>query len=65
MRPENIDIIAVTGSGATAIWNFVLGGDLNIVLGVVVALLSVVVLLQRYRINRRELKKTDGSESAH
>ena len=55
LRPENIDTAAAAGGGATAIWNFVLGGNLNIVLGV--ALLSIVVLVQRYLINRKELKK--------
>lgn len=57
IRPENIDTIAATGGGVTAIWNFVLGGNLNIVLGAVVAFLSIVVLIQRYLINRKELSK--------
>jgi|TARA_R110001599_G_scaffold225661_3_gene424776 hypothetical protein len=57
LRPENIDTAAAAGGGATAIWNFVLGGNLNIVLGAIVALLSIVVLVQRYLINRKELKK--------
>ena len=57
LRPENIDTAAAAGGGATAIWNFVLGGNLNIVLGSIVALLSIVVLVQRYLINRKELKK--------
>tara|TARA_R110000824_G_C14736271_1_gene626919 strand:+ start:164 stop:343 length:180 start_codon:yes stop_codon:yes gene_type:complete len=57
MKPESIDTVAATGGGATAIWNFVLGGNLNIILGAVVAILSIVVLVQRYRINQKELKK--------
>ena len=57
LRPENIDTAAAAGGGATAIWNFVLGGNLNIVLGAVGALLATVVLGQRYLINRKELNK--------
>jgi hypothetical protein len=57
LRPENIDTAAAAGGGAAAAWNFVLGGNLNIVLGAVVALLSIVVLVQRYLINRKELNK--------
>ena len=57
MKPESIDTVAAAGGGAAAAWNFVLGGNLNIVLGAVVAMLSIVVLVQRYMINRKELKK--------
>ena len=57
MKPESIDTVAATGGGVTAVWNFVLGGNLNIILGAVVAILSIVVLVQRYMINRKELKK--------
>tara|TARA_R110000765_G_scaffold374275_1_gene464810 strand:+ start:241 stop:420 length:180 start_codon:yes stop_codon:yes gene_type:complete len=57
MKPESIDTAAAAGGGATAIWNFVLGGNLNIILGAVVATLSIVVLIQRLMINRKELNK--------
>jgi len=57
MKPESIDTVAAAGGGATAIWNFVLGGNLNIILGAVVATLSIVVLIQRFMINRKELNK--------
>ena len=57
MRPESIDAAGAGGGAAASTWNFILGGDLNIVLGVIVALLSIVVLLQRFLINRREIEK--------
>jgi hypothetical protein len=56
IRPENIDTGMVSMGMASAAWNFVLG-DLNILLGTCVALLSLAVLWQRFRINRRELQK--------
>ena len=64
IKPENRDAAAASGGSIVSLWNFVLGGNLNIILGVVVALLSVVVLLQRFLINRRELKKSDGQNSS-
>jgi len=46
------------GAGAgTAIWNFLASGQLNTLLAAIAALLTILVLLQRYRINRRELHK--------
>jgi len=59
IRAENIDTGMVSMGMASAAWNFVLG-DLNILLGTGVALLSLVVLWQRFRINRRELQKQDA-----
>ena len=57
MRPESIDAAAAGGGAAASTWNFILGGDLNIVLGAVVAFLSIVVLTQRFLINRREIDR--------
>ena len=48
---------AAGGGAAASTWNFILGGDLNIVLGVIVAFLSIVVLMQRFLINRREINR--------
>ena len=58
IRPENIDTGVVGMGMASAVWNFVLG-DLNILLGTGVAFFSLVVLWQRFLINRRELRKDD------
>ncbi|MDA1100826.1 MAG: hypothetical protein O2967_17780 [Proteobacteria bacterium] len=50
--------LAATGAGAgTALWNFFASGHLNTLLAAIAALLTILVLLQRYRINRRELNK--------
>jgi hypothetical protein len=57
MRPETIDASAVGGGLLAAAWNFVAGGDLGTLLGAAAAALSVVVLYQRYRINKRQLDK--------
>jgi hypothetical protein len=47
-----------TGAGAgTALWNFFASGHLNTLLAAIAALLTILVLLQRYRINRRELNR--------
>jgi hypothetical protein len=57
MRPENIDVMATTGGGVASIWNFIIGGQLNILIGAIVGVLSIAVLIQRLMINRKELKK--------
>ena len=57
MRPESIDAAAAGGGAAASTWNFILGGDLNIILGAVVAFLSIVVLMQRFLINRRDINR--------
>ena len=57
MRPESVDAAAAGGGTLVSAWNFLLGGELNVILGSLVAVLSVIVLFQRYLINRRELKK--------
>ena len=65
-RPESLDAAAAGGGSAVSVWNFVLGGDIvdlsdiNTLLGVVLAFFSMVVLVQRFLINRRELKKKHG-----
>lgn len=64
LKPENLDAAAASSGSIVSLWNFILGGNLNVILGVVVALLSVVVLLQRFLINRRELNKGDGQNSS-
>ena len=57
LRPGDIDTASATGGGLAAMWNFVIGGELNILIGVAVGVLSIAVLSQRYIINRKELKK--------
>ena len=57
MRPESVDAAAAGGGTLVSAWNFLLGGELNVIFGSLVAVLSVIVLFQRYLINRRELKK--------
>ncbi len=57
VRPETIDASAAGGGFLAAWWNFVAGGDLGTLLGVIAAALSVLVLVQRYRINKRELDR--------
>ena len=57
MRPESVEAAAAGGGTLVSAWNFLLGGELNVILGSLVAVLSVIVLFQRYLINRRELKK--------
>lgn len=47
---------AMAGLAATA-WNFVASGHLNTILAAVVGALTIVVLLQRYRINRQQLDR--------
>ena len=59
MRPADIDTAATTGGGLAAAWNFVIGGQLNILIGACVGILSIAVLLQRYAINQRDLTKGD------
>ena len=66
VKPESLDAAAAGGGTAVRVWNFVLGGDIidlsdiNTLLGVVLAFFSMVVLVQRFLINRRELKKKHG-----
>ena len=60
MRPESLDAAAAGTGAAASTWNFILGGNLNIILGAVVAFLSIVVLMQRFLINRREIDRQQG-----
>ena len=70
VKPESIDAVAAGGGTVVSIWNFVLGGDIidlsdiNTLLGILLGFLSMVVLVQRFMINRRELKKSDGQNSS-
>jgi hypothetical protein len=57
LRPGDIDAAAAGGGGLAAMWNFVIGGQLNVLIGAIVGVLSIAVLLQRYRINRREIAR--------
>ena len=63
LKPESIDAAAAGGGTAVSVWNFILGGDIgdlsdiNTILGAVLALLSIVVLTQRFLINRREIDR--------
>jgi hypothetical protein len=51
------DLMAAAAGFAATLWNFVANGYLNTVLAAVAAVLTIAVLVQRYRINRRELKR--------
>jgi|TARA_Y100000310_G_scaffold230770_1_gene233268 hypothetical protein len=57
IKPDTIDTTAASGGFLSAAWNFIAGGELGTVLGIIAAALSVVVLYQRYRINKRHLAK--------
>tara|TARA_R110000824_G_scaffold60389_3_gene161479 strand:+ start:382 stop:567 length:186 start_codon:yes stop_codon:yes gene_type:complete len=53
------DAAAATGGFAASAWNFVIGGQLNILIGVVVGVLSIAVLIQRFMINRKISQSED------
>jgi|AP82_1055514.scaffolds.fasta_scaffold700014_1 predicted ABC-type sugar transport system permease subunit len=56
LREESLDAVAAgTGAGAS-IWNFILGGGFNTLLGTIIGVLSIAVLIQRWRINRKTLR---------
>ena len=56
IRPGDIDG-AASGAGVLAsAYNFVLGGELNILIGAIVGALSIAVLIQRFVINRRAMR---------
>ena len=60
LRPADMDNLAAGGGAVAAVLNFTLSGQLNIILGLGVGILSIVVLLQRYIINRRTLRGKGG-----
>lgn len=59
LKPDTIDDLSVGGGLVTSIWNFIIGGDLNMIIAALVGALSLVVLFQRYKINRREINSAD------
>jgi len=59
LKPETIDDLSVGGGLFTSIWNFIIGGDLNMIIAALVGALSLVVLFQRYKLNRREINSVD------
>ena len=59
LKPDTIDDLSVGGGLVTSIWNFIIGGDLNMIIAALVGALSLVVLFQRYKINRREINSKD------
>jgi hypothetical protein len=59
MRPADMDNLAAGGGAVAVVLNFTLSGQLNIVIGLGVGVLSIVVLLQRYLINKRTLRDKD------
>ena len=59
LKPETIDDLSVGGGFLTSIWNFIIGGDLNMIIAALVGVLSLVVLYQRYKLNRREINSVD------
>ena len=59
LKPDTIDDLSVGGGLVTSIWNFIIGGDLNMIIAALVGALSLVVLYQRYKLNRREINSVD------
>ena len=59
LKPDTIDDLSVGGGLFTSIWNFIIGGELNMIIAALVGILSLVVLYQRYKLNRREINSTD------
>ena len=59
LKPETIDDLSVGGGLFTSIWNFIIGGDLNMIIAALVGVLSLVVLYQRYKLNRRKINSVD------
>ncbi len=59
LKPETIDDLSIGGGVFTSVWNFIIGGDLNMIIAALVGTLSIVVLFQRYKINRREITALD------
>ena len=59
LKPETIDDLSVGGGLFTSIWNFIIGGDLNMIIAALVGALSLVVLYQRYKLNMREINSVD------
>ena len=59
LKPDTIDDVSVGGGLFTSIWNFIIGGELNMIIAALVGILSLVVLYQRYKLNRREINSTD------
>jgi len=59
LKPETIDDLSIGGGVFTSVWNFIIGGDLNMIIAALVGTLSLVVLFQRYKINRREITALD------
>jgi len=62
IRPENIDAAAAGSGFAASLWNFFLGGDFNTLLGTAIGALSIIVLIQRWRINRKALRAESAAE---
>jgi hypothetical protein len=60
MRPADMDNLAACGGAVAVVLNFTLSGQLNIVIGLGVGVLSFIVLLQRYTINKRTLRGKGG-----
>ena len=59
LKTDTIDDLSVGGGLVTSIWNFVIGGDLNMIIAALVGMLSLIVLYQRYKLNRREINSAD------
>jgi hypothetical protein len=62
IKPDAIDAAAAGGGMLASVWNFLVGGEFNTLLGAAVGILSVVILVQRFTINRKELKKLNKSQ---
>ena len=62
IKPESIDAAAGSGGIVVSLWNFVLGGGFNTILGTIIGFMSIAVLVQRWRINRRALRDDKAPE---
>ena len=62
IRPGDIDG-AASGAGILAsAYNFIAGGQLNVLIGAIVGALSIAVLIQRFIINRRAMRNEHDAD---
>jgi hypothetical protein len=61
IKPSDLDAGAAVGGAAASAWNFIIGGQLNILIGVIVGALSIAVLIQRLVINRRAIREDESN----
>ena len=57
-----IDAGAIVMGAASMVWNFIVSGQLNTILAAVAGAITIVILIQRWRINRRELAEKEKKD---